>query len=172
MLAGLYPIAQVREPYSSVGFLGERIPLENVYGLARADDQPWSAWGLCEAYARKRDYTTRHGAWDTYRAGNEMLRYKPQDHLLRVVSCPDGQLVMARRDSLDGRVVLYFYPPKEMPQRPLAFDGTEELLRSAEEEVILQDDQEDEAHSEEEEEDGDEEPSRRNAFSLLSEECP
>ncbi len=75
MLAGLYPIAQVREPYSAVGFLAERVPVEKVYGLTLEDpSKPWSAWELCERYAQKRDYTTRHGAWDTYRAGNEILR--------------------------------------------------------------------------------------------------
>lgn len=33
ILCGLYPIAQVREPYSVVQFLAERVPLEIIYGL-------------------------------------------------------------------------------------------------------------------------------------------
>lgn len=101
----------------------------------------------------------------------------------------------AHRDALDGRVVLYFYPPKEMPKRELGLrlseDGAEEAPRSAGHDGGVQERQEDaaepgsEGESEDEQEgeeedhdssDEDEEeelPSRTsNAFALLEEECP
>ena len=95
VLSGLYPIAQTREPYSAIGFLAKRVPIERVYGLRPVEDPDadpetysWSAWELCEAYAKKRCYTTKRGRFDVYRAGNEILR-----------------------ETLDGVILLYFAPP-------------------------------------------------------------
>jgi ribosome biogenesis GTPase A len=112
ILCGLYNIAQVREPYTSVQFLAERLAVEKIYGLqlppggkraeaasaqtrrveltASLAESRWSAWLLCEAYAQKRGYRTRNGGLDTYRAGNEILR-----------------------DAHIGRCVLHFLPPPQ-----------------------------------------------------------
>jgi ribosome biogenesis GTPase A len=85
---GIYPIAQVREPYSSIRYIAERVPLETIYKLDKIEeDQPWTPYELCESYAEKRGYHTQKGRADTHRAALEILR-----------------------DHLDGRVVLYFTP--------------------------------------------------------------
>ena len=76
VLAGSFPIAQTREPYSAVGFLAERLEIERVYGLqpppqgepveVDAAGQPmpfrWSAWTLCEALAQKKGFFQSSGA--------------------------------------------------------------------------------------------------------------
>lgn len=87
ILCGIFPIAQVREPYSAIKYLAECIPVEKVYNLEPLNDDPWSAWSICEAYAEKRGYRTKSGRLDTHRAGREILF-----------------------DVIDGRIVLYFLP--------------------------------------------------------------
>jgi ribosome biogenesis GTPase A len=98
ILCGIFPIAQVREPFSAIQYMAKFVPIENVYNLHLNDAQdsikfdpnkgelPWSAWMICEAYAHKRGYHTRRGL-DVHRAGLEILF-----------------------DVIDGRVVLYFLP--------------------------------------------------------------
>ena len=114
VLAGSYPIAQTRDPYSAVKFLAERLPLETIYKLGApppphaAPAQPhadegkgassataanpaageWSAWSICEAVANKKGFFNRQGAPDVYRAANFILR-----------------------EVLNGVVSLYFTPP-------------------------------------------------------------
>ncbi|XP_069491448.1 guanine nucleotide-binding protein-like 1 [Ambystoma mexicanum] len=85
ILAGIYPIAQIQEPYTSVGYLSVRIPvpallkLKHPYmnGGASEDQKPvqWCAWDICEAWAEKRGYKTAKAARnDVYRAANSILR--------------------------------------------------------------------------------------------------
>lgn len=53
---GCYPIAQLREPYSAVGFLAQRIPLQNILNLKHPEsdynDQDneikWSSYDICD----------------------------------------------------------------------------------------------------------------------------
>ena len=52
---GIYPIAQLREPYSSVPFLAERFDLPALLALEPPDDYVvsaaafhWSAYAICE----------------------------------------------------------------------------------------------------------------------------
>eukprot|EP01130_Rhizamoeba_saxonica_P000738 TRINITY_DN10664_c0_g1_i1.p1 TRINITY_DN10664_c0_g1~~TRINITY_DN10664_c0_g1_i1.p1 ORF type:complete len:612 (-),score=154.08 TRINITY_DN10664_c0_g1_i1:113-1948(-) len=105
ILCGLYPIAQAREPYSSVQFIAERIPLEEVYKLEKLDPGcPWSAWDICESYAEQRGFYVKRGRPDAYRAGNQILR-----------------------DHLEGRVVMYFLPNSQ------EFNVTTERRDSSEE---------------------------------------
>ena len=61
ILAGIYPIAQVREPYTTVGYLSQRIPLVKLLkinhpesdikpGVPSSDDGrqwAWSAYDIC-----------------------------------------------------------------------------------------------------------------------------
>ncbi|KAJ2173396.1 hypothetical protein GGF45_004405, partial [Coemansia sp. RSA 551] len=95
VLAGLYNIAQVQEPYTSVQYLAERVPVERVLALhppADARDPEnfvWSAWAICEAFAIDRGFYTSRGARpDVYRASLHILRWV-----------------------LDGRILLSFKPP-------------------------------------------------------------
>ncbi|CAO3634866.1 unnamed protein product [Cunninghamella blakesleeana] len=97
ILAGMYPIAQVQEPYSVIQYLAERIPLENILSLTPPDlvdikdvrSVEWSSWMICEAYAEQRGFHTAKGAQpDAYRAANAMLRLTE-----------------------DGRILLSFKPP-------------------------------------------------------------
>ena len=61
ILSGTYPIAQVREPYSVVGYLASCTPLEKVLNLVHPkvtqakqdgesvpEDVEWSAWDICD----------------------------------------------------------------------------------------------------------------------------
>jgi len=66
----MYPISQVQEPYSVVGYLAARVPLINllqlVHPLNRTDsdgeggvgdkNHPWSAWDVCDG---KKDVYTK-----------------------------------------------------------------------------------------------------------------
>jgi ribosome biogenesis GTPase A len=126
VLSGHFPIAQTRDPYSAVQFLAERMPLETIYKLSppasslhpppaatsSASDSlaaptsatiqqqqqqqqhpppfEWSAWAICEGVAQKKGFFNRQGAPDVYRAANLILR-----------------------EVLDGKIALYFTPPKD-----------------------------------------------------------
>eukprot|EP01132_Coremiostelium_polycephalum_P005408 gene5408-6745_t len=86
ILCGLFPIAQVREPYSAIRYLSERVPLEKVYGLTNPyEGEPWSPLSICEAFALKRGYLiAKSGRPDPHRAGLEILR-----------DCVDGNIVIS-----------------------------------------------------------------------------
>ncbi|KAM6968317.1 guanine nucleotide-binding protein-like 1 [Aplochiton taeniatus] len=103
ILAGIYPVSQLQEPYSSVGYLCERTDFLTVLKLLHpslADQKPherdptpgehrWTAWDVCEAWAAKRGYKTAKAARnDVYRAANSLLRL-----------------------AVDGRLCLCFRPP-------------------------------------------------------------
>lgn len=97
VLMGCFPIAQLREPYTCIRFMAERLDLPPLLNLTHPDpdeaeksDPSWSASEICEAWALKRGFRTAKAARpDVYRAAN---------HLLRM--------------ALDGRTIcLAFYPP-------------------------------------------------------------
>ncbi|XP_058802266.1 guanine nucleotide-binding protein-like 1 [Phymastichus coffea] len=91
ILMGSYPIAQVREPYTTVKFLAERVDLQNLLKLQHRDnDDSWSAMDICESWAAKKNFHTAKAArLDTYRAANSLLRM-----------------------ALDGKICIFVYPPK------------------------------------------------------------
>ncbi|KAK3088227.1 hypothetical protein FSP39_016369 [Pinctada imbricata] len=76
ILAGIYPIAQVQEPYTPVGFIGERIDIPSILHLQHpAGDTEWSAYDICEAWAKRRGFITAKASRpDVYRAANNLLR--------------------------------------------------------------------------------------------------
>ncbi|XP_064616959.1 guanine nucleotide-binding protein-like 1 [Liolophura sinensis] len=99
IVAGIYPIAQVREPYTAVGFIAERLnlpsllhlthPEANGGGSEEAGELKWSAFLICHAWAEKRGFMTAKAARpDVYRAANNILRM-----------------------TLEGVLCLYFRPP-------------------------------------------------------------
>ncbi|XP_022322756.2 guanine nucleotide-binding protein-like 1 [Crassostrea virginica] len=78
IIAGIYPIAQVREPYSVIGYLAERINLPKLLKLKHPDiddgDQ-WTPFDICETWALKKGFFTAKAARpDAYRAANQLLR--------------------------------------------------------------------------------------------------
>ncbi|KND04258.1 hypothetical protein, variant [Spizellomyces punctatus DAOM BR117] len=92
ILAGMYRISQVQEPYTSIQYLAERVPLEEILNLHHPDqDDPdtastfhWSAWRICEAFALDRGFlTARVARPDVYRAANMILRM-----------CVDGRILL------------------------------------------------------------------------------
>ncbi|KAF9088207.1 Guanine nucleotide-binding-like protein 1 [Mortierella sp. AM989] len=94
ILSGMYPIAQVQEPYSVVQYLAMRI---NLPRLLKLDPPPsyergpfkWSAFAVCEAFALQRGFmTAKTGYPDVYRGANAILRL-----------------------ANDGRILLSFKPP-------------------------------------------------------------
>lgn len=102
IIAGMFPIAQVREPVKVVGYLAEYVNIVDVLGLdgelgklrtflldsEYGKDGCWSAYMICEAWAMKRGYRTAKAArLDVGRAGNHILRM-----------------------ALDGRIVLATLP--------------------------------------------------------------
>jgi len=53
ILSGIYPIAQLREPYSVVKFLAERLPVASLLQVRYLDPEAnkqsqWSAFDICE----------------------------------------------------------------------------------------------------------------------------
>lgn len=54
VLAGIYPIAQIQEPYTAVGYLASRIPVQALLHLRHPEaedpsaEHPWCAWDICE----------------------------------------------------------------------------------------------------------------------------
>ncbi|KAL3870571.1 hypothetical protein ACJMK2_038622 [Sinanodonta woodiana] len=92
ILAGIYPIAQVRETVSPIRYLAERINVPQalkIKHLEEKEDTEWSATDICDAWAKKRGFVTAKAArLDTYRAANYILRM-----------------------AVDGRLCLCFRPP-------------------------------------------------------------
>lgn len=90
ILMGSFPIAQVREPYTTIKFLAERIDLPKILKLQHLDnDDTWSAIDICDSWASKRNFiTARTARLDTYRAANSLLRM-----------------------ALEGKICIYVYPP-------------------------------------------------------------
>ncbi|XP_012676935.2 guanine nucleotide-binding protein-like 1 [Clupea harengus] len=88
ILAGIYPVSQLQEPYSSVGYLCERTPFLSILKLKHPDreekpheaqpgpgQEKWTAWDVCEAWAERRGYKTAKAARnDVYRSANSLLR--------------------------------------------------------------------------------------------------
>nr|XP_014430719.1 guanine nucleotide-binding protein-like 1 [Pelodiscus sinensis] len=64
----LYPISQIQEPYTPVGYLAVRIPIQALLKLRHPNSEEgrpetrWCAWDICEAWAEKRGYKTAKAA--------------------------------------------------------------------------------------------------------------
>lgn len=73
ILAGIYPVAQLQEPYSSVGYLCERTSfisvlklkhpslLENKphHGNKGSEESSWTAWDVCEGELNLKPFLQR-----------------------------------------------------------------------------------------------------------------
>ncbi|XP_039762912.1 guanine nucleotide-binding protein-like 1 [Pararge aegeria] len=97
ILMGSYPIAQLREPYTTIRYLAERLNLPQLLRMMSnpENDDTWSPRDICDGWAKKRGYLTAKAArLDTYRAANSILRM-----------------------ALDGRICLWLRPPGYTDQR-------------------------------------------------------
>ncbi|KAL3260073.1 hypothetical protein MRX96_016542 [Rhipicephalus microplus] len=96
VLTGCFPIAQLREPYSAIQYLAERLDLPGILKLPPLDgagdtQKPWSAFDLCEAWAVERGYlTAKAGRPDAYRAANSLLRMALDGRTLCLAFRPQG----------------------------------------------------------------------------------
>ncbi|KAK7466005.1 hypothetical protein BaRGS_00037442 [Batillaria attramentaria] len=116
---------QVREPYSAVGYLAQRVDLPSLLRLShpagaeqsakrdRGQEIQWSALDICEGWAIKHGFfTAKASRPDIYRAANQILRM-----------------------AVEGRVRLCLAPPKYFQQQekwrndPFATQLTELLHR-------------------------------------------
>jgi len=86
ILSGLFPVDQVREPYSVIGYLAERVNLVAAFHLKHISDELyWTAWDICESFAKKKNFMVAKRAYpDAYRGANFILRM-----------AVSGQLVLA-----------------------------------------------------------------------------
>lgn len=102
IVAGMYPISQVREPYATVRYIAERIDLVVELGLRTEItrlqeymEEPeycdtWTAWKICEAWAMKRGFRTAKAArLDVFRAANGILRMVLEGRIV-LVTVPEG----------------------------------------------------------------------------------
>ncbi|XP_033643321.1 guanine nucleotide-binding protein-like 1 [Asterias rubens] len=99
ILSGMYPIAQVQEPYTAVGYLAQRVNLVPIlkikhplYGNkpGKEELEEWSAWDICEAWAEKRGFMTSKAArHDVYRAANNLLRLAVEGRLCMCMRPPN-----------------------------------------------------------------------------------
>jgi ribosome biogenesis GTPase A len=101
LLCGNTPIAQAREPFSTIRYLAEagvHPPLPTAYGLSISDAAEhscttagaWSPYALCEALAVKRSFLTRGGRPDVFRAANRVLRDALAGKNIRLAFVPPG----------------------------------------------------------------------------------
>jgi len=133
VLMGCYPISQLREPYSSIQYLAERVNVVEKLKLKPIDEvrhqkpatkdleevvdkkdisqqagtsEEWSAFTICESWAVHRGFlTARSGRPDVYRAAN---------HLLRM--------------ALDGRTLcMAFYPPDYLMEKETRWEQHEDI---------------------------------------------
>ncbi|XP_068106523.1 guanine nucleotide-binding protein-like 1 [Hyperolius riggenbachi] len=163
LLAGIYPIAQIQEPYTSVGYLSCRVPVPKLLKLSNPEggEQGWTAWGICDAWAEKRGYKTAKASRnDSYRAANSLLRLAVDG---RICLCmrPPGYVLQKEAweqhpDTLEmiSHIQARAYPDSHTSSG----NEEEEEISSSGEEEEERDRDADEEEDEEEEED-DEEPS-------------
>ena len=102
LLCGNAPIAQAREPFSTIRYLAEmgvHPPLHVAYGLSLAEVadrqsctvlNKWSPYAICEALALRRSFLTRGGGLDVSRAGNRILRDALAGKNIRLAFVPPG----------------------------------------------------------------------------------
>ncbi|XP_059149227.1 guanine nucleotide-binding protein-like 1 [Physella acuta] len=100
IIAGIFPVAQVREPYSVVGYLAKRLDIPKLLKLTPPDlsylevearsQYQWTAHDICEAWAIKNGFTTsKAGRPDVYRAANKLLRLAVEGQLCLCFKPPD-----------------------------------------------------------------------------------
>ncbi|KAF9418339.1 Guanine nucleotide-binding-like protein 1 [Podila epigama] len=156
ILSGMYPVAQVQEPYSVVDYLARHINLPRLLNLEPPPNYNrgpfrWSAYGICESYGLQRGFLiAKSGYPDVYRAANALLRL-----------------------ANEGRILLSFKPPgfftstKYEKLRVEAADATSKMHASGDDHESDDDDSEEEEEEDDDDDDKDENQGQPN-FSVKS----
>merc|ERR1711879_383626 len=156
--------SQVREPYSVVNYLAERLDLPDVLKVIKDKDQKyWSAFLICQEWAElRRFFTTRTSRPDTFRAANEIMRM-----------------------ALEGKLCLAFHPPgyeaEDLKSDPetglvrdvLGWDDKEAIFEEEDGDISSEDNSDPEETDDDEDKklESEERKARQNPFSALSEDC-
>ena len=69
----------------------ERLKVLKLGAKPPEDYECWTAYALCEAYAIKRNFRTKKGRPDTYKAGNMILRMIFSGDVLLAFDPPDNK---------------------------------------------------------------------------------
>uniref|UniRef100_A0A1E1XRN4 Guanine nucleotide-binding protein-like 1 n=1 Tax=Amblyomma sculptum TaxID=1581419 RepID=A0A1E1XRN4_AMBSC len=150
VLTGCFPIAQLREPYSAIQFIAERVDIPSILKLkppegAGDSHKPWSAFDLCEAWALERGYlTAKAGRPDAYRAANSLLRMALDGRTLCLAFRPQGYS-QSKGSETDSALLAHLARIRGEPPVKSASSDSEQ------EESGDEDDEEDEEDEEEEE---------------------
>eukprot|EP00754_Rhynchopus_humris_P020125 Rhum_TRINITY_DN14679_c28_g1::Rhum_TRINITY_DN14679_c28_g1_i1::g.110446::m.110446 len=138
-LLGTFSLAQNREPYSVVHFLGYHLPLEIIYHLRSPEDEheesEWCGYSFCEAYAEKSGFYLNRGKGipDSYRGGQVLLK-----------------------EAVSGQLFLYFLPPPESFAPPGVIDSSTIEVEDYSDDAEDASDESDEASNDDDGGDGEE----------------
>ncbi|GCC18737.1 hypothetical protein chiPu_0020876, partial [Chiloscyllium punctatum] len=164
ILSGIYPVAQIQEPYTSVGYLAARIPVAKLLKLkhptleeGRPEEQEqaqarFTAWDICEAWAEKRGYKTAKAARnDVYRAANSILRLTVDGRLCLCMR-PPGYTVQKAEWQLHVETLEIAALQEAHRQQTKQSSEDEDEISSSDQEDDEKDHDADEEEEEEEEE--------------------
>lgn len=161
VLTGCFPIAQLREPYSAIQYIAERLDLPGILKLQPLDGagdthKPWSAFDLCEAWAVERGYlTAKAGRPDAYRAANSLLRMALDGRTLCLAFRPQGYS-QSKGSEVDSALLAHLATIRGEPPAKIASSESE------------QEESEDESSEEDEEEEEEEDHFQSNKFAALA----
>ncbi|XP_075556485.1 nucleostemin 4 isoform X2 [Dermacentor variabilis] len=147
VLTGCFPIAQLREPYSAIQYIAERLDLPGILKLQPPDGagdthKPWSAFDLCEAWAVERGYlTAKAGRPDAYRAANSLLRMALDGRTLCLAFRPQGYS-QSKGSEVDSALLAHLARIRGEP--PVKSASSESEQEESEDESSEEDEEEEE----------------------------
>ncbi|XP_054919615.1 guanine nucleotide-binding protein-like 1 isoform X2 [Dermacentor andersoni] len=147
VLTGCFPIAQLREPYSAIQYIAERVDLPGILKLQPPDGagdthKPWSAFDLCEAWAVERGYlTAKAGRPDAYRAANSLLRMALDGRTLCLAFRPQGYS-QSKGSEVDSALLAHLARIRGEP--PVKSASSESEQEESEDESSEEDEEEEE----------------------------
>ncbi|XP_067830104.1 guanine nucleotide-binding protein-like 1 [Heptranchias perlo] len=172
ILAGIYPIAQIQDPYTSVGYLAMRIPIQKLLKLKHPNEEEqqsgeqaeakFTAWDICEAWAEKRGYKTAKAARnDVYRAANSILRLTVDGRLCLCMRPPGYTMQKADWQQHVETLEIAALQEAHRQQSKQSSDDEDEISSSDQEDDEKDHDADEEEEEEEEVEDEDDEVDAR-----------
>ena len=175
VLSGLFPVDQVREPYSvigksssmkcsenSSGYLAERVNLVSAFHLKHISDELyWTAWDICEAFAKKKNFMVAKRAYpDAYRGANFILRMAVSGQLVLAFEPPGFDAAEFENDPEVKKI-------KALANKEQFYRRENELEKKYEKLKKEEESEESSEESEEEDEDDDEFSAPVNRFAML-----